>query len=264
VPTQGHCFRRWRMGVHKPNPASDNPAALSVRRIAQLSYFSKRVTCKVARSYVERDAIFKLRYRSYLRAGLISQNSFGRYIEPADHAANAYLLALFVDRKLVSSLRLQIGSLTTRNLSSLELFPDILERLLGSNGTIVEMSCVATDAELAGPYVWLPYLILRPWIVAAEHFYADYMAATGRPQHQLFYQRALNCEVHSELRLPPHCLASVGLVTLNFATSARRLYENLPFLRSTPSERQQLFERDATPPRVSGRPSVSQTNGNAR
>ena len=97
------------MKVRKPHAAGDHPAALSIQRIAQLSHFSKRVTCRLARSYAERDAIFKLRYRSYLRAGLISENSFGRYIEPADHVANAYLMGLYVDRRLVSSLRLQIG-----------------------------------------------------------------------------------------------------------------------------------------------------------
>jgi hypothetical protein len=86
------------MKVHKPHAAGDDPAALSIQRIAQLSQFSKRVTCRLARSYGERDAIFRLRYQSYLRAGLISENSFGRYIEPADHVANAYLMGLYFER----------------------------------------------------------------------------------------------------------------------------------------------------------------------
>ena len=225
------------MEVHKPD-TSDHPAALSIRRSAQLSHFSKRVTCKLASSYVDRDAIFKLRYQSYFRAGLVSQNSFGRYIEPADHADNAYLMGLYIDRRLVSSLRLQIGSAATPNFSSLELFPDVLEPILRKDKTVIDMSCVATDGELARSYVWLPYIILRSWIMAAEHFHADYIAAAVRPQHQLFYQRVLNCELHSELRLLPHHLTRVGLVILDFATSAKRLYENLPFLRSTPSERE--------------------------
>lgn len=230
---------------------SDHPAGLSIRRSAQLSHFSKRVTCKLASSYVERDAIFRLRYQSYFRSGLVSQNSFGRYIEPADHADNAYLVGLCIDRRLVSSLRLQIGSATAPNFSSLELFPDVLEPILRNDKIVIDMSCVATDGELARPYVWLPYIILRSWIMAAEHFHADYIAAAVRPQHQVFYQRVLNCELHSELRLLRPHLASVGLVSLNFATSAKRLYENLPFLRSTSSERERLFERD-TPPRGTG------------
>jgi hypothetical protein len=80
---------------YKPDTASDNSAAaLSIRRAAQLSHFSKRVTYRLATSHVERDAIFKLRYQSYLLTGLISQNSFERYIENADHAPNSYLIGL--------------------------------------------------------------------------------------------------------------------------------------------------------------------------
>ncbi len=246
-----------RTEVRQPD-RSDHPAGLSIRRSAQLSHFSKRVTCKLASSYVERDAIFKLRYQSYFRSGLVSQNSFGRYIEPADHADNAYLVGLCIDRRLVSSLRLQIGSATAPNFSSLEHFPDVLEPILRNDKIVIDMGCVATDGELARPYVWLPYMILRSWIMAAEHFHADYIAAAVRPQHQLFYQRVLNCELHSELRLLPHHLTGVGLVILDFASSAKRLYENLPFLRSTPTEREQLFERDAPPPQVTGlHPSMS-------
>jgi hypothetical protein len=246
-----------RTEVHQPD-TSGHPAGLSIRRSAQLSHFSKRVTCKLASSYVERNAIFKLRYQSYFRTGLVSQNSFGRDIEPADHADNAYLMGLCIDRRLVSSLRLQIGSLATPIFSSLELFPDVLEPILRNGQTVVDMSCVATDGELARTYVWLPYMILRSWIMAAEHFHADYITAAVRPQHQVFYQRALHCELRSELRLQPHRLGPVGLVSFNFATSAKRLYENLPFLRSTPSEREQLFERDTPPPKVTGlQPSMS-------
>lgn len=242
----------WAMRVHKANPPSGNPVVLSAPRAAQLYHFSKRVTCRLAVSHVERDAIFKLRYRSYLRAGLISQNSFGRYLEHADHAANTCLMGLYVERKLVSSLRLQMGSPITPSFSSLEHFPNVLEPLQRSNKTVVDLSCVATDGELARQYVWLPYVILRCWIVAAEYFDADYIAAAVRPQHQVFYKRALDCELHSELRPLPHQFTSVGLVTFNFAKSAKHLYENLPFLRSTPSERQELFEPDTTPFKATG------------
>ena len=245
------------MKVHKPDAASDHPAASSIQRMAELSNFAKRVTCRLARGYVERDAIFKLRYQAYLRAGLVSQNSFGRHIESADHAANAYLMGLYIDHRLVSSLRLQIGSAATPNFPSLEFFPHVLEPILRSDKTIIDMSCVATDGELARRYVLMPYLILRSWIMVAEHFHADYIAASMRPQHQRFYERVLNSGLHSELRLPPRHLTGVSLVIIDFARSANHLYENLPFLRSTPSERQQMFEFDTPPSRSTGQhPSV--------
>jgi hypothetical protein len=88
--------------------------------------------------------------------------------------------------------------------------------------------------------------------MAAEHFRADYIAAAVRPQHQLFYKRILDAALHSEVRLPPHHLTEVRLVILDFTSSAKRLYENLPLLRSTPSERQRLFERATMPPKIIG------------
>jgi len=145
------------MEVHKPDATSADPAALSIRSTVELSNFARRVTCILASRYVERDAIFKLRYQAYLRAGLVSENSFGRHIEPADHVANAYLMRLYVDRRLVSSLRLQIGSAATPYFSSLELFPHLLEPIRRSGKTIIDMSCVATDGVLARQYVLMPY-----------------------------------------------------------------------------------------------------------
>jgi len=168
---------------------------------------------------------------------MISENFFERHIEAADHMRNSYLIGLYVDRKLVSSLRVQIGSATTPNFSAYELFPHVLEPLLRGNKTIVDMSCVATDGELgrSQSYDLLPYVVLRSWIIAAEHFNADYIAAAVQPQHQIFYTRVFGCDLHSEVK--PHHRTSVGLVTLDFANSAKRVYENLPFLRSTPHAR---------------------------
>jgi len=157
-----------------------------------------------------------------------------------------------VDRRFVSSLRLQIGSAAAPYFSSLELFPHLLEPIRRSGKTIIDMSCVATQGVLARQYVLMPYLILRSWIMAAEHFRADYIAAAVRPQHQLFYKHVLDAELHSKVRLPPHHLTGVSLVILDFASSAKRLYENLPLLRSKPSEQQELFECATMPPKIIG------------
>ena len=232
------------MKVHKPRPAGADCATPSVQWTAQLSEFSTRVVCKLARSHAERDAIFKLRYRSYVRGGLITPNSFGRHIEPSDHAANAHLIGLYVGHRLVSSLRLQTSAVTNPTSSSLALFPDLLGPLLRGNKTVVDMSCVATQGDLPSPHALLSYLVSRCWIVAAEYFHADYIAAAMKPQHQLFYKRSLGCELHSDLRQLPHQRAPVGLVTLNFATRGQQLYGNFPYLRSTARERHQLLAQE--------------------
>jgi hypothetical protein len=95
------------------------------RRTAQLSDFSGRVTYKLAQTYIERDAIFKHRYKSFLRAGLISSNSFERHIEAADHETNSYLIGLHTDRKLISSLRIQVMGAAHPDSVSVSIFPEI-------------------------------------------------------------------------------------------------------------------------------------------
>jgi hypothetical protein len=220
--------------------------AASVQRNAELTAFSKRVTYKVAKSYLERKAIFKLRYQAYLHGELIAPNSFKRYVEPADHAANAHLLGLYIDHRLVSSLRLQTGTKAAPSFPSVNLFPQVLQPLLRNDKSLVEMSCVATDGQLARAHVWMPYIILRTWIAAGEHFGADFIVTTAERQHQLFYLRTLGCEVYAEQRPLPHRRASVSLVTLDLAASAERFYEKLPYLRSTPSERAHLFDSDVS------------------
>ncbi len=226
--------------MHRTDASSEQIAAVSDRSL-QLSNFSERIIGRRAKSYAERDAIFRLRYQSYLRAKLIPANAFGRYLEPSDHAQGTYLIGLHADRRLLAALRLQVGGAPAADVAPAELLPDALRPLLRSNKTVVHMSCVATDAELASSFVWLPYFILRCWVAAAAHFEADYIAATVRPQHQLFYRRVLGCELRAQIRPLPRHLAPVGLVTLDFAASARSLYQNLPFLHSTISEQVQLF-----------------------
>ena len=218
--------------------------ALSIRRAAQLSSISQDVLRTGSPQATTSGTPFSSSAinPTYLLGSFLKIHSSDT-VETADHAANSYLIGLYVGCKLVSSLRLQIGSATTPNFSSLELFPHVLKALLEINRTIVDMGCVATDGGLSGLYVWLPCVALRPWIMAAEYFHADYMVAATRPEYRPFDQRALGCEAAiSGLQPAPHHTGRVALVTLDFATSAKRLYESFPFLRSSPAERQRLFE----------------------
>jgi hypothetical protein len=232
------------MQTRKPAAPVGQYTTAAVQRNAELAAFSKRVTYKMAKSYPEREAIFKLRYRTYLRGELIASNPFGRYVEPADHAANAHLIGLYVDHRLTGSLRLQTATTITPSFPSVDLFPQVLQPFLRKDKPLVEMSCVATDGELARNHVWMPYLILRAWIAAAEYFGADFIVTAAEPQHQLFYQRTLGCEAYPQQRPLPYRRASVSLAMLDFAASAERLYEKLPYLRSMRSEQAHLFGSD--------------------
>lgn len=224
-------------------PAQSTPARAAFSE--DLSALSPHITCNRAKRYQEREAIFHLRYRSYLRAEVVSPNPFLQFTDDADHADNAYLLACHVNGKLASSLRLHVSSRKTPKFPSLELFPNALQPLLEDGKHIVDLSHMVANETLARQHPILPYITLRPWIMAAEHFEAKLLVAAIKPEHRPFYERAFNCRVHAEVKQLPHLLARASLATLDFRSAAKRLYGKYPFLRSGSSERQRLFERDA-------------------
>jgi hypothetical protein len=236
------------MEVHKMTGAS-TPPAVPVRSTSattpfseHLSALSTRITCKRAESYQEREAIFHLRYQSYLRAGILSTNPFARFTDDADRADNTYLFALHVDGRLASSLRLHVRSPRTPQFPSLALFPHALRPLLEDGKGIVDLSYVVANEPLSRQHRFLPYITLRPWIMAAEHFEAKHLVAAVKLEHLPFYERAFNCQVHAEVRQLPHLCARASLVTLDFESAAKHLYGKHPFLRSSPSERRRIFD----------------------
>jgi len=214
-----------------------------------LAALSTRIDCRRADTSEERQAILRLRYQAYLRAGEISANPFETFTDTADDQENGYLYGLFIDDKLASSLRLHIGSRIDPKIPSLKLFPDVLAPLLDAGRVIVDTTCLVADEKLSRLYRCLPYLTFRPCILAAEYFHADGIVTAVRSEHQAFYRRAFNHQVLCEPRRSPQLVKPLGLLMLHFPSAAEQLYEKYPFFSSSISEQLKLFERQPSPKR---------------
>ncbi len=73
--------------------------------------FLRRVEIRRAHTAPERQAIFRLRYRGYLREGGIVPNPTGAFSDPWDDADNCLLFGLYVDGVLASSVRMHLSTL---------------------------------------------------------------------------------------------------------------------------------------------------------
>lgn len=210
-----------------------------------LASLSARIEWAHAETSEERQAIFRLRYQAYLRGGMIAANPFERFTDAADGAENAYLFGVYIDGKLASSLRLHIGSKDHPDVPSLEVFPDVLQPLLGAGKVIIDCTCLVADERLSRQYPVLPYITLRPCILATEYFTGDDLLAAVRSEHQAFYRRAFNYRVLCEPRQHPQLTKPLSLMTLNFPMAANQLYEKYPFLRSSAFERDRFFAAES-------------------
>ena len=80
----------------------------------RVSELLKKIDCKLADTGEQREAIFRLRYQAYRREGAIFHHSSGTFFDPYDEKGNGFLLGLYIDGELASSIRVHVASRISR------------------------------------------------------------------------------------------------------------------------------------------------------
>lgn len=216
-----------------------------------------QVDYRLAQTPEEKDEIYRLRYRAYLREGAITPSADGRVIDQFEDAPNAWTFGVYFHGELYSSIRVSVLTSEWRMSPSVELFGDVLHPQLDKGKVIIDSTRFVADPEKARNFPELPYVTVRLGSMAGVHFNADYGLAIVRPEHQAFYRRVFLHETWCEPRTYPGLVKPVGLMAAHLPTVRDRVLARYPFLRSSAFERRTLFDRG------SGRPSSSDAVVNA-
>ena len=220
------------------SPAEARPMALgrSPDPLDQVDY-------RLAQTPEEKDEIYRLRYRAYLREGAITPSADGRVIDQFEDAPNAWTFGVYFHGELYSSIRVSVLTSEWRMSPSVELFGDVLHPELDKGKVIIDSTRFVADPERARNFPELPYVTVRLGSMAGVYFNADYGLAIVRPEHQAFYRRVFLHETWCEPRLYPGLVKPVGLMAAHLPTVRDRVLARYPFLRSSAFERRTLFER---------------------
>jgi len=210
-----------------------------------------QVDYRLAQTPEEKDEIYRLRYRAYLREGAIRPSTDGRVIDQFEDAPNAWTFGVYFHGELYSSIRVSVLTSEWRMSPSVELFGDVLHPELDKGKVIIDSTRFVADPEKARNFPELPYVTVRLGSMAGVHFNADYGLAIVRPEHQAFYRRVFLHESWCEPRSYPGLVKPVGLMAAHLPTVRDRVLARYPFLRSSAFERRILFDRGG------GRPSSS-------
>ena len=187
------------------------------------------------------DPVYRLRYEAYRREDFIPVNSQQITRDRYDEAANCYCFGVYIDDKLVSSVRLHHVTPDQRISPSLDIWPDVLGAILDKGESYLDPSRFTADRDATLEFPALPYLTLRIGVMASIHFGATYCLSSVRPEHGAFYKRVFESrqlagEGHwGELKFPVWLYATYLPVTLP------RMLQRYPFFESTEEERQALF-----------------------
>ena len=202
-----------------------------------------QVDYRLAETPEEKDEIYRLRYRAYLREGAIQPTSDQRVTDQYEDAPNAWTFGVYFQGELYSSIRVSVLTSEWRMSPSVELFGDVLHPKLDQGLVFIDSTRFVADPEKARNFPELPYVTVRLGSMAGVHFNADFGLAIVRAEHQAFYRRLFLQETWCEPRLYPGLVKPVGLMAAHLPTVRERVLARYPFLRSTAFERRMLFER---------------------
>lgn len=201
------------------------------------------VDYRLAETPAEKEEIYNLRYRAYLREGAIRPSADQRVVDQFEDAPNAWTFGVYFHGELYSSIRVSVLTSEWRMSPSVELFGDVLHPRLDQGQVIIDSTRFVADPDKAKNFPELPYVTVRLGSVAGVYFNADFGLAIVRPEHRAFYRRVFLMEPWCEPRLYPGLVKPVGLMAAHLPTVREKVLARFPFLRSSAFERRMLFER---------------------
>lgn len=222
------------------------------RGSSTISAFAQKVEALLERTEYRRcdkgedlEDVYRLRYKSYRSNDMVPDNESHTIHDELDETPNAYRFGVYVDQRLVSTLRIHHVTSATPLSPSSKAFGDIVYPMLAAGDTFVCPSRFASDPEWTRVYPQLPYVTLRLATMACFHFRVPYGLSTVREDHAGFYKRVYPSERISEPRSYPGVFNKVVLYRIDTFANREQYFQRYPFFRSTPLEQRMLFSKPA-------------------
>jgi len=192
----------------------------------------------------EMDPVYRLRYEAYRREEFIAANPREIVRDEFDDLPNVYCYGVYIDDRLVSSVRFHHLTPAFRESPSHSVFTDVLDPLLDQGITVLDPGRFTADYEASLAYPALPFLTLRIPTIAIWHFQVKYCLNSVRPEHSAFYRRVFRSIQLSEARYYHGLSFPMVLYACDLLSIEADLFRRYPFFRSTSEERHQLFETE--------------------
>ncbi|MEP9399547.1 hypothetical protein [Mesorhizobium sp. KR2-14] len=189
------------------------------------------------------EDIYRLRYKAYRINDIVPDMENQSISDELDETPNVYRFGIYIDQRLVSTMRIHHVTQETPFSPSVKAFGDVVLPLLAAGDTFICPSRFASDPEWTRVYPQLAYVTLRLAGMACYYFETPYGLSTVREDHAGFYKRVYYSEQISEPRGYPGVFSKVVLYRTNAYLNRQRYYARFPFFRSTPLEQRLLFAR---------------------
>lgn len=189
------------------------------------------------------EDIYRLRYKAYRAIDMVQPNASRTVVDDLDDLANCYRFGIYVDGRLISTIRIHHLTAALPQSAAMRAFPDIMMPRLDAGDTFIDPSRFAVDPEWSRVYPQIPYITLRLAGMACIWFAAPFCLSTTREEHAGFYRRIYRSEQIGPPRDYPGLNYKYVLSQADVEAIRERSFARFPFFRSTPMEQRLLFSK---------------------
>src|SRR3954454_9161236 len=136
-------------------------AEASTAAFGKNSELLDQVDYRLAETREEKEKIYRLRYRAYLREGAILPSESERVTDAYDDLANNFTFGIYIQNELYSSIRISLLSSQWRGSPSSEMFADLIHPQLDRGKVIIDPTRFVADPDKAKRFPELPYITVR-------------------------------------------------------------------------------------------------------
>lgn len=217
----------------------------------EISAFAQNVSALLDRVEYRRcdkgedlEDIYRLRYKSYRMADMVSDIPDQTIHDALDETPNCYKFGIYIDGELASTLRIHHARWSCPISPSTMVYGDILKPMMAEGTSFIDCSRFAVDPQWSRIHPQIPYLTIRLAGIACGHFNAPQGLLTIREEHAGFYRRIFSADKIGETRSYPGLNYPVVLYRTTVQSIRERALTRFPFFKWTPMEERMLF---ATP-----------------
>ena len=211
----------------------------------------QRIEYRPVTSSADLEELYRFRYTCYHNAGMCEANEQEMLCDRYDQDPQVMRFAIWLDGKMVSSIRIQHVRPDRRVGVSVVGFPDMLNGLLDKGYSFIDSSRFVTDPAASRENRMLPHLTVRLAAMATLHFQADYCLSLVRATHSAFYQKLSLSKPVTDVVQFTGVNFGVQLNMSDARNTGEEVLARYPFLHSMEHERRMLFgcpqERAARP-----------------
>src|SRR5258708_38488348 len=120
-----------------------------------------QVDYRLAETPAEKEEIYNLRYRAYLREGAIRPSADQRVIDQFEDAPNAWTFGVYFQGELYSSIRVSVLTSEWRMSPAVGLFGGVLHPKLDQRVVLLYSTAFVAEPDQARHFPELPHLTVR-------------------------------------------------------------------------------------------------------